>query len=330
MSNSSSRVDDLLWKSILEQTFAYFLRFFFSDADDVFDLGKPFDYLDKEFETMFPPEPNGKGVRFVDKLVKVYLKDGGEQFILCHIEIQSSKGKGDLANRMFQYFYKVSDKYKVPVTAIAILADGNSNYRPSFYMYKFMGTSLRYDFNSYKILDQDESLLRANDNPFSVVVLTTLLAIVNKSISDEALKDIKHDLYEEMMKRKMDKKTRQGLYDFLAYYVSFQNPENFYTFEREVENKLGRSNIMGTQEYLLDKAEKKGIAAGLEERAKIIAEKKRISEEKHALELKLQTILEEAHEQACQSARMMLEVGVDKEKIAKATGLTIEEVENLK
>ena len=82
-----------------------------------------------------------------------------------------------------------------------------------------MGTSLRYDFNSYKILDQDEALLRANGNPFSVVVLTTLLAIVNKNISDEALKDIKHDLYEEMMKRKMDKKTRQGLYDY--HYLNF-------------------------------------------------------------------------------------------------------------
>ena len=39
--------------------------------------------------------------------------------------------------------------------------------------------------------------------------------------------------------------------------------------------------------------------------------------------------MEEAHEQACQSARMMLEVGVDKEKIAKATGLSIEEIEKL-
>ncbi|MEN5380811.1 hypothetical protein [Sphingobacterium kitahiroshimense] len=234
MSYSSSRVDDLLWKSILEQTFAHFLRFFFSDADDVLDLSRPFDYLDKEFETLFPPEPNGKGVRFVDKLVKVHLKEGGEQFVLCHIEIQSSKGRGDLAERMFRYFYKVSDKYQVPVTAIAILADGNSSYRPSFYLYKFMGTSLRYDFNSYKILDQDEFILRANDNPFSVVVLTTLLSIVIKKVSDEALKDIKHDLYEEMMRRNMDKSTRQSLYDFLAYYVSFQNPQNFYMFHRNI------------------------------------------------------------------------------------------------
>ena len=47
--------------------------------------------------------------------------------MLCHVEVQSSKGKGDLAERMFQYLYKISDRYKVPVTAIAILADGNKS-----------------------------------------------------------------------------------------------------------------------------------------------------------------------------------------------------------
>ncbi|MDQ1148094.1 hypothetical protein QE382_000078 [Sphingobacterium zeae] len=77
-----------------------------------------------------------------------------------------------------------------------------------------MGTSLRYDFNSYKILHQDESLLRANENPFSVIVLTALMAILNKKVTDEGLKEIKHNLYDEMMKRDMDKGTRQGLYDY--------------------------------------------------------------------------------------------------------------------
>ncbi len=216
MKKSSSCIDDLLWESILEQTFVHFLEFFFPNAGDIFDLERPFDYLDKEFETLFPPEPNGKGLVYVDKLVKVYLRDGREQFVLCHVEVQSSCGKGNLAERMFQYFYKISDRYKVPVTAIAILADGNSRYRPSCYMQDFMGTSLRYTFNSYKILDQDESALRANPNPFAVVVLTALFAIINKKISDDELKDIKNDLYEEMMKRNMDRSTRQGLYDFFS------------------------------------------------------------------------------------------------------------------
>lgn len=291
-------------------TFSHFLKFIFPDAESVFDLSKPFDYLDKEFESLFPPESNGKGVRYVDKLVKVFLKNGGEQFVLCHVEVQSSKGKGDLAERMFRYFYKISDRYKVPVTAIAILADGNKNYRPTLYIQEFMGTSLRYSFNSYKILDQDELALRSNTNPFAVVVLTALLAIVHKNTTDEGLKDMKLDLHDEMMKRKMNKKTRQGIYDFLKYYVSFQKHENFVIFEKEVETKLGRSDTMGTREYLLDKAKKQGLEKGRqEERDKAEAEK--LTEKQN-------------------SARKMLRSGFDVEMISDILGLSAKEIEKLK
>ncbi|TJZ51840.1 hypothetical protein FAZ15_20040 [Sphingobacterium olei] len=107
-----------------------------------------------------------------------------------------------------------------------------------------MGTSLTYRFNSYKILDQDEAVLRADSNPFAVVVLTALLAILHRSVTDEQLKEIKHDLYEEMIKRDMSKDTRQGIYDFLARYVSFKNQETFIIFEEEVKTKLGRNTTM--------------------------------------------------------------------------------------
>lgn len=310
MANASRRIDDPLWKSILEQTFSHFLKFIFPDAEDVFDLSKPCDYLDKEFESLFPPEPNGKGIRYVDKLVKVFLKNGEEQFVLCHVEVQSSKDKGDLAERMFRYFYKISDRYKVPVTAVAILADSNKNYRPKLYIQEFMGTSLRYSFNSYKILDQDESALRSNTNPFAVVVLTALLAIVHKNITDEGLKDMKLDLHDEMMKRKMDRKTRQGIYDFLKYYVSFQKHENFVIFEKEVETKLGRNNVMGTREYLLDKAKKQGLERGKQEE-RIKAEAEKLTEKQN-------------------SARKMLRSGFDVYMIADILELPIEQIEKLK
>lgn len=304
-------MDDPLWKSILEQTFSHFLRFIFSDADTVFDLNKPFDYLDKEFESLFPPESNGRGVRYVDKLVKVFLKDGSEQFVLCHVEIQSSKGRGDLAERMFRYFYRIWDRYGVPVTAIAILADGSKEYRPMVYLQKFMGTTLRYDFNSYKILDQEESALRANENPFSVIVLTAFLAIVNKKVSDEGLKAIKHDLYDEMMKREMDKETRQGLYDFLTYYVSFDNEQVLSIFEEEIKTKVGRSNTMGTQEYLLDKAERKGVEKGIKEGIRKGIEKGK-------------------REEAIAIALEFKNMGIPIADIARGTGLSVEEIEKLK
>ena len=42
------KFDDSLWKGILEDLFADFLRFFFSNADGIFDMKKGFEYHDKE------------------------------------------------------------------------------------------------------------------------------------------------------------------------------------------------------------------------------------------------------------------------------------------
>ncbi|WP_353125307.1 hypothetical protein [Parapedobacter pyrenivorans] len=230
--NGNTRQDDRLWKAVLEHVFPYFLKFFFPDAAGIFDFSKGFEYWDKELDELFPEHRRGgsRGVRYVDKLVKVFLKDGGEQFILCHIEVQSQKGRRDLAKRMADYYIKLRERYKVPVTAVAILGDGNKNYRPSGYEEGLLGTRLTYEFTSYKILDQDEAALRTDPNPFAVVILTALLAIKQKNADDELLRNIKRDLYHEMKGRKMPKYARAGIYDFLKYYVSFEDSNQFAMF----------------------------------------------------------------------------------------------------
>lgn len=230
--NGNTRQDDRLWKAVLEHVFPYFLKFFFPDAAGIFDFSKGFEYWDKELDELFPEHRRGgsRGVRYVDKLVKVFLKDGGEQFILCHIEVRSQKGRRDLAKRMADYYIKLRERYKVPVTAVAILGDGNKNYRPSGYEEGLLGTRLTYEFTSYKILDQDEAALRTDPNPFAVVILTALLAIKQKNADDELLRNIKRDLYHEMKGRKMPKYARAGIYDFLKYYVSFEDSNQFAMF----------------------------------------------------------------------------------------------------
>ncbi len=314
------RRDDALWKSVLETIFAEFLLFFYPDAKKLFDFSKGFVYLDKEFDLLFPPEEGKKGIRFVDKLVKVFLRDGSEKFVLVHVEVQSQKGKNDLEARMFNYWYLVRDKYKVPVTAIAILADGNKNYRPKIYVEEFLRTRLTYEFDTYKIIDQDEASLRANPNPFSVVVLTSLLAIRNRNLGDDRLKSMKHNLYAEMMNRRMTREKRKGIYDFLTYFVLFQNPEMFRIFEKELLENKGKSVTMGTQEYLLDKAEKKGLEKGKrEEQARA---KKLLAEERTKAEAEM---LEEKRN----IAREFKKLGVPIADIAKGTGLSIEEIEKL-
>ncbi|MED4313564.1 hypothetical protein P9210_13670 [Heyndrickxia coagulans] len=53
------------------------------------DWDKPPDDLDKEFQKL---NPDGKSRdREADGLFKVYLKNGSEQWILVHIEVQGGK-----------------------------------------------------------------------------------------------------------------------------------------------------------------------------------------------------------------------------------------------
>ncbi|WP_341830849.1 hypothetical protein AACH28_14655 [Sphingobacterium thalpophilum] len=85
---------------------------------------------------------------------------------------------------------------------------------------------------------------------------------------------------------------------------------NLSKFEEEIKTKIGRSDTMGTQEYLLDKAEKKGIQKGIEKGLKTGIEKGK-------------------REEAIAIALEFKKMGLPIADIAKGTGLSIEEIEKL-
>eukprot|EP01132_Coremiostelium_polycephalum_P014027 gene14027-17056_t len=244
------RGDDELWKGILEVVFKDFLRFFFEEADQLFDLEQDVVFLDKEFSSIFPAEENAPGVRFVDKLVKVRLKDGsGERFILVHVEVQGQKSHEELSERMFRYYYRIKDKYNISTTAFAILTDREKGYHPRVYVEEFLGTRLSYQFNTYKLLEQDETSLRANPNPFAMVALLRLLKL---------------DLIRALNKRNISIEKHSQIMEFLQYYITFKNPRTMLKFEEEVAELTGRTKPIGVGEILLDRAEKRGLKKGEE------------------------------------------------------------------
>ncbi|TDQ79100.1 RpnC/YadD family protein [Sphingobacterium yanglingense] len=285
---------DLLWKGILESTFWHFLTFMFPKVPLEWKEGCEVEFLDKELQQLLPGANGRRGVRHVDKLAKVNLKNGMYHYFLIHVEVQSTKGNGDLAKRVFEYWYRLYDKYQVPVTTVAILADGTRSYRPDRYDVSFMGTEARFKFNSYKILDQDESKLRENPNPFAVVVLTALLALKNKKVDDEQLLSIKRDLYKQMIRRDMTVDCMRGVYDFLARYVHFDNQENMLKFENQLKRDFGGDTTMGIAELLLEDVRQKAV-------------------EKKALQI----------------ASNLLKMGLPLTVIAEATGLPLEDLKKL-
>jgi predicted transposase/invertase (TIGR01784 family) len=255
--------DDLLWKGIIEDMPVHFLQFFFPESQTIFDFQKGFEFLDKELEELFPLT-NPQHPRYVDKLIKAFTKNGKEEWILVHIEVQGYKDK-DFSKRMFTYYYRLLDRYNKPVSALAIFTDDNPGYKPNIFSYQFLGTESMYKFNTYKIVEQDETSLALDPNPFALVVLTVLLAIKNKKNSDEGILSLKINLFRMLISRHLEKSTMRALINFLKMYVHFSKPETYLIFENEIKTITGNSTTMGIEELILQRAEQKGIEKGKSE-----------------------------------------------------------------
>ena len=258
--------NDLLWKATLEDLFDDFLRFFYADADELFDLGRGFEYLDKELDQLFPPEADNYEPRYVDKLVKVFTKGGTEEWILVHIEVQSY-ADNDFAKRMFQYYYRILDKYDKPITAFAIFADANRAFHPKHYERRFLGTSVFYSYNTYKIIEHQDAELEESNNPFAMAMLSAKLAISTNPLNDRQLFDLAYNLAKRLLKKQLPKEKIRHVMNFLRHYFRFENSEMLAKFETEIAILTGGSNTMGIEEFLLDQAEKKGIEKGVRETA---------------------------------------------------------------
>ena len=77
---------DSAWKEVIENLFEDFLAFFFPEIFEDIDFSKGYAFLNKELASIVKDNKIGK--RFADELVKVFLKDGSEKWLLIHIEVQ--------------------------------------------------------------------------------------------------------------------------------------------------------------------------------------------------------------------------------------------------
>lgn len=305
--------NDYLWKGIIEHVSDDFLRFFFPDADAIFDMEKGFSYLDKELAELFPRE-DGTDTRFVDKLIKVFTKPvtgnpSEEKWILVHLEVQGYYDPGFLP-RMHTYFYRILDRYKCPVTAIAILTDGSRRYLPESYRYSFLGTSFKFRFNTYKVLEQDEEVLEKDSNPFAVVILTVLTALKNRDLPDQELFKLKTRLLRNLTCRLIPREKIEKLILFLQFYVVFRDKVYNVYFEREIAFATKTTKPMGIRELILEKAREEGLEKGIKEGMKEGIERGKL-EGKYEI------------------ARELKKEGLSAEFIARTTGLSLKVVEEL-
>ncbi len=300
---------DILWKGLLEDVFADFLELLYPDVWSVLDKQRGFTFLEQELEQVFPPGDDQFSPKVVDKLVRAYTLEGREEWILIHIEVQHQYRR-NFSERMFVYFFRLFDKYRKKITAFAVFTEVSPKERPDSYETSFMGTSLQYRFNTYKIAAQDEEVLAASDNLFALLVLVAKRSLWVSRIADPKERDrhlyeIKIELAKLLLFRNIAKEKIGVLLNFLRYYVLFENPEIKVKFEEEIDVLTERNTAMGLEELLLDLAEKRGALKEREKAATQMLEEKR------------------------KIARAMKADGLPITQISKFTGLSSKELEKL-
>ena len=273
---------------MLEEVFEDLLRFVDPKIGKELDLKRGVEFLDKELAEMYPEPEKKSSTRVVDKLVKVYLRDGSEKWMLLHVEVQGRNENG-FAERMHRYYYRLLDRYGRDVAALAILTGRDGKNVPDKYERRTFWGRVLYEYKTLCITDYTEDELVASDNPFAVVMLVAKEALMKLKGSDEEIDAalLEHKLMIVNLlhgKGLFSEHKINAIMIFLENYVRFKKPETNRIFRKRVDQKTGKKNTMGIIEQLTEiKAEEaleKGRKEGRKEGREETKEKVRIAQER--------------------------------------------------
>ncbi|MCW8310851.1 hypothetical protein K7A41_06420 [Sphingobacterium sp. InxBP1] len=306
-----ARKNDELLKGIFEDNFPDFLRFMYPDADEIFDLERGLTFMDKELLEIIPDRERKKGKRVADLLVKVFLCDGTEKWILVHTEIEGGNDVG-FSHRIFQYHYRLLDRYRVPVETIAVFTGDRGQRRPATYSYSVFRTSLEFRYLSYQIFDHSEQELLAMDNIFAYIVLACQKSLQEDKLPEDELAEQRSTIARTLIQTNRYGKDR--IMSFLVFLKSFlfiRDKEINSKFDKYIYQVTGGTIEMGVIETIKRQEREKGLKTGIEKGiVKGIEKGKREEAIAIALEFK--------------------KMGLPIADIAKGTGLSVDEIEKLK
>ncbi|MBS1660160.1 MAG: hypothetical protein JST68_03820 [Bacteroidetes bacterium] len=146
---------DALWKGVVEEVFSELLEFVFPDHVDMLDLDRGVEFLDKELGELFPAPGRRLEVRYVDKLVKVFRKDGTEEYLIIHVEVQGEYDE-NFARRMFEYYCRLYVRFKRPVEAVAIFTHKEGLRMPEHCEQAALVTKMRLDYKTLYLASLDD------------------------------------------------------------------------------------------------------------------------------------------------------------------------------
>ena len=247
---------DEAWKKIIERFFPQLLRFFVPDLYEDVDFSKGITFLDKEMEQL--SKRSVKGAKYVDKLAKVYLKNGREQWILIHIEVQGDPKKG-FSLRMFRYFYRIFDKHGKRIVSLAILTGLKKVRKEGKYELKTYGSGVEFQYLSFRVMDYNKDNLEQDPNPMALVVLASQEKERAKQRGEKF--DAKRYLVRKLYERGYKREEVEALFQFIDWVLQLSDEEESLIWEeiKELEEVKGMPYVTSVERIGM----KKGMGIGM-------------------------------------------------------------------
>jgi hypothetical protein len=260
---------DSPWKQLIEELLESFLGFFFPTLCGDIDFSKGYEIKSKELYKLLKHQEIGK--RYADELIKVYLKDGTEKWLLIHIEVQNYQEE-DFARRMFIYYYRIFDKYNHQVISLVVLTDPDETYRPDTFLQTGWGFEHKLSFPLVKIIDYKgkEKDLEQSTNPMATVVLAQLRFLESARQTPEVNFDVKLTLVRMLYRKGFNKNQVRQVFDFIDWLISLP-----LELEEKITDEIIKIEEIEKMTYVTNAeriGEKRGIEIG-EKRIKNIAKK---------------------------------------------------------
>jgi flagellar biosynthesis/type III secretory pathway protein FliH len=254
---------DSAWKDVIDVYFCEFMEFFYPALAKLIDWSVRHEFLDKELQAILPKAMHGK--RFVDKLVKVKLLNGDEQWLQIHIEIQGA-GKKDFNQRLYIYHYRLYDCYRRPTITLVILTDGQASWRPTAYREEVVGMEVvTFRFLSTKLLDYREKKqeLEQTSNPFGLVVLACL-AVLDARKDSKSLFEYKSRFTRQLYNRGLKGNDIWNLYKFIDWVITLPKllEIRYNEFIHELEEEYNMAYITTAERIGIERGMQQGMQQG--------------------------------------------------------------------
>ncbi len=258
---------DEAWKKIIERFFPQLLRFFVPELYFDVDFSKGVSFLDKEMEQL--SIKSVKGAKYVDKLVKVYLKDGKEKWLLVHIEVQSYSDK-DFSLRMYRYFYRIFDRHGRRIVSMAILTGSEKIAEEGIFKLEAYGSGVEFRYLSFRLMDYDREELEKDSNPIAIVVLACQEKERAKRKGE--MFNVKRYLIRKLYERGYGRDEVRGLFEFIDWVLQLSDEEDKIVWEeiKELEEVKGMPYITSAERIGMEKGLQQGLQQGSLEEGKVM------------------------------------------------------------